>query len=66
VEWSFARDAEILRCEITRADDDTCFRLIVTYPDGSRTIEHIQESPALADRISILLDQLHRDGWEEL
>jgi len=64
VEWSFARGAEILRYEVTRDGAFGYYRLVVIHPDGSKSVEQVQEPAQLTERTDQLISQLRADGWE--
>lgn len=61
--WLFDRDGERLRYEISR--DRTCgrYRLIVTHPDGSESVEEVEEPHELIERSVRLMTALRGDGW---
>ena len=64
VVWSFARGAQILRYEVTREGAFGYYRLVITYPDGSESVQQVQEPSELSDRTEALMNQLREDGWE--
>jgi hypothetical protein len=64
VVWSFARGAQILRYEVTREGAFGYYRLVVTYPDGSQSVEQIHEPSELTERTEALMNQLRAEGWE--
>jgi hypothetical protein len=60
--WFFERDGEELRYEIRR-DRTGRYRLIITRPDGSESIEEVGEAARLLERSAELINALHGDGW---
>ena len=61
--WIFERDGARLRCEITRNDAGGEYRLAVTQPDGTETVEDIEEPTALIDRSVTVMSALASEGW---
>ena len=61
--WFFDRDGERLRYEISR--DRVCgrYRLIITQPDGSESVEELEEPSQLIERSVELMNSLRGDGW---
>jgi len=61
--WFFDRDGERLRYEILRDRVGNCYRLVITKPDGSESIEEVDEPTALVQRSVQLINSLRHDGW---
>jgi len=61
--WFFDRNGERLRYEICR--DRTCgrYRVVITKPDGSESIEEVDEPNELIARSVALMNSLRGDGW---
>ncbi|MCC7418419.1 MAG: hypothetical protein IT176_14880 [Acidobacteria bacterium] len=61
--WFFDKDGEKLRYEITRDRADGKYRVVITRPDGSESIEEVDEPAALIERSVQLMNLLRSDGW---
>jgi hypothetical protein len=61
--WFFDRDGERLRYEISRDKVGGRYRLIVTKPDGSESVEEVEEPSQLIERSVELMNTLRGDGW---
>ena len=61
--WFFDRDGERLRYEILRDRAGNRYRLVITQPDGSESIEEVDEPTALVQRSVQLINSLRHDGW---
>lgn len=60
--WFFDRDGERLRYEIMR-DRGGIYRVVITRPDGSESVEEVDEPTALIERSVQLMNSLRGDGW---
>jgi hypothetical protein len=61
--WFFDRDGERLRYEILR-DRTGRYKVVITKPDGSESIEEVDEPTALIERSVQLMNSLRGDGWK--
>ena len=61
--WIFDRDGEKLRYEITRDRLAGRYRLVITRPDGTESIEECDEPTKLIERSYQLMNNLRGDGW---
>ena len=61
--WFFDRDGEKLRYEISRDRSAGRYRVIITHPDGSESVEEVDEPSELIDRSAALMNSLRGDGW---
>ena len=61
--WLFDRGGEHLKYEICRQDEGDGFLLVVTPPDGRKTVEVVEQPGELIERSVGQLKQLHEDGW---
>lgn len=61
--WFFDRDGERLRYEITRDRAGHRYRLVITRPDGSESVEEVNEPTELVERSVELMNTLRGDGW---
>jgi len=61
--WFFDRDGERLRYEIMR-DKSGRYRVVITRPDGSESVEEVDEPTALIERSVQLMNSLRGDGWK--
>jgi hypothetical protein len=60
--WFFDRDGEQLRYEIQRARGGG-YRVVITRPDGTESVEQIDEPTELIQRSVQLMNSLRGDGW---
>ena len=60
--WFFDRDGERLRYEIQRERNGR-YRVVITKPDGSESIEEVDEPTELIKRSVQLMNSLRSDGW---
>ena len=61
--WFFDRDGERLRYEILR-DRSGRYRVVITRPDGSESVEEVDEPTELVERSVQLMNSLRGDGWK--
>jgi hypothetical protein len=61
--WFFDRDGERLRYEISRDRTAGRYRVVITRPDGSESVEEVNEPSELIERSVELLNSLRGDGW---
>jgi hypothetical protein len=61
--WFFDREGERLRYEIMR-DRNGRYRVVITRPDGSESVEEVDEPTALIERSVQLMNSLRCDGWK--
>jgi hypothetical protein len=61
--WFFDRDGQRLRYEISRERIGGRYRLIITQPDGSESVEELDEPGQLIERSVELMNSLRGDGW---
>ena len=61
--WFFDRDGEKLRYEITRDRAAGRYRLVITRPDGSESVEEVDQPTELIERSVQLMNSLRGDGW---
>ena len=61
--WFFDRDGERLRYEISRDRTAGRYRVVITRPDGSESVEEVDEPSELIERSVELLNSLRGDGW---
>jgi len=62
--WFFDRDGQRLRYDISRGRSDIGYRVVITRPDGTETIEEIKEPTELIERSVRLMNALRSDGWK--
>ena len=62
--WFFDRDGERLRYEIMRSRGDDHYRLVITRPDGTESVEKVEEPTELIERSVQLMNSLRSDGWK--
>ena len=61
--WFFDRDGLRLRYEISRDQTDGRYRVVITLPDGSESVEEVEEPSRLIERSTELMNSLRGDGW---
>ena len=61
--WFFDKDGAKLRYEITRDRVDGKYRVVITQPDGTESIEEVDEPTELIERSVKLMNSLRGDGW---
>ena len=61
--WFFDKDGEQLRYEISRSRDAGRYRVVITHPDGSESIEEVDQPTELIERSVELMNSLRGDGW---
>jgi hypothetical protein len=61
--WFFDRDGEKLRYEITRDRTAGRYRLVITRPDGSESVEEVDQPTELIERSVQLMNSLRGEGW---
>jgi hypothetical protein len=61
--WFFDRDGERLRYEISHDRADGHYRVVITRPDGSESVEEVDEPSQLIERSVELMNSLRGDGW---
>ncbi|MBI4485109.1 MAG: hypothetical protein HY655_03775 [Acidobacteria bacterium] len=61
--WFFDKDGEKLRYEITRDRADGKYRVVITHPDGTESVEEVDEPTELIERSVQLMNSLRSDGW---
>ena len=61
--WFFDRNGERLRYEISRGRRDGRYRLVITRPDGSESVEEVDEPTLLVERSVEVMNALLGDGW---
>jgi hypothetical protein len=61
--WFFDRNGEKLRYEICRDRVDGHYRVVITHPDGTESVEEVDEPTQLIERSVQLMNSLRVDGW---
>ena len=61
--WFFDRAGERLRYEIQR-ERNGWYRVVITHPDGTESIEEVEEPTELIERSVKLMNSLRGDGWK--
>jgi len=60
--WFFDKEGERLRYEIQRNRSGR-YRVVITKPDGSESIEEVDEPIELIERTKQLMSSLTNEGW---
>ena len=61
--WFFDREGEKLRYEISHDRSAGRYRVIITHPDGSESVEEVDEPTELIERSVQLMNSLRGEGW---
>jgi len=61
--WFFDKEGERLRYEIAYDRSSGKYRVIVTRPDGSESVEEVDQPTDLIERSVHLMNTLRTDGW---
>jgi hypothetical protein len=61
--WFFDKDGEKLRYEISHDRFNGRYRVVITRPDGTESVEEVDEPTALIERSVELMNSLRGDGW---
>lgn len=61
--WLFDKAGERLRYEIQRERNGR-YRVVITRPDGTESIEEVDEPTELIDRSVKLMNSLRGEGWK--
>jgi hypothetical protein len=61
--WFFDRNGEKLRYEISRDRSAGRYKVVITRPDGSESIEEVDEPTTLIERSVQLMNSLRGEGW---
>ena len=62
--WFFDRNGEKLRYEISHDRINGMYRVVITQPDGSESVEEVDEPTILIERSVELMNSLRGDGWK--
>jgi hypothetical protein len=62
--WFFDRDGERLRYEISHDRSRGKYKVIVTRPDGSESVEEVDQPTDLIERSVQLMNNLRTEGWK--
>jgi len=61
--WFFDRDGQKLRYEVSRDRVGGRYRVVITRPDGTESIEEVDEPTQLIERSVQIMNDLRGDGW---
>jgi len=61
--WFFDKYGDRLRYEISHDRGSGCYRLIVTRPDGSESVEELDQPTELIERSVEVMNSLRTEGW---
>ena len=61
--WEFDRDGEQLRYEISRDRAHKRYRVVITRPDGSESVEEVDEPNEVIERSVAFMNTLKSQGW---
>ena len=61
--WFFDRDGQKLRYEVSRDKVGGRYRVVITRPDGTESIEEVDEPTQLIRRSVQIMNDLRGDGW---
>ena len=61
--WLFDRDGETIRYEISRDRALNRYRVVITRPDGSESVEEVDEPSEVIERSVAFMNSLKSQGW---
>ena len=62
--WFFDRNGEKLRYEISRDRSASGrYKVVITRPDGTESVEEVDEPTTLIERSVKLMNSLRGEGW---
>ena len=61
--WFFDKDGQKLRYEISRDRVGGRYKVVITHPDGSESVEEVDEPTQLIERSVQIMNNLRGDGW---
>ena len=61
--WFFDKNGEKLRYEISRDRALGRYRLVITRPDGTESIEEVDQPTELIERSVQVMNSLRGEGW---
>jgi len=61
--WLFDREGERLKYEIQR-ERNGWYRVVITRPDGTESVEDVEEPTELIERSVKLMNSLRGQGWK--
>jgi hypothetical protein len=61
--WFFDKDGEQLRYEISHDRNSGRYRVVLTRPDGSESVEEVDQPNELIERSVQLMNTLRSEGW---
>ena len=61
--WLFDRDGEKIRYEINRDRALNRYRVVITQPDGSASVEEVDEPDEVIERSLAFMSSLKSKGW---
>jgi hypothetical protein len=61
--WFFDKNGEKLRYEIMRDRSAGRYLVVITRPDGTESVEEVDEPSKLIERSVQLMNSLRGDGW---
>jgi hypothetical protein len=62
--WFFDREGQTLRYEICRDRFAGHYRVVITHPDGTESVEEVDEPTELVERSVQLMNSLRGEGWK--
>jgi hypothetical protein len=62
--WFFDRNGERLRYEISHDRSTGRYRVVVTRPDGTESVEEVDQPTELIERSVQLMNHLRTEGWK--
>ena len=62
--WFFDKEGERLRYEISHDRTSGRYKVAVTRPDGSESVEEVDQPTELIERSVQLMNTLRTEGWK--
>jgi hypothetical protein len=62
--WVLTRDGTRLRCEVSRADAEGRYRIVLVKPGAPAVVEELAGPAAVIERTAAVMNQLRDEGWQ--
>ena len=62
--WILRKDEQQIRCEVGHGDAPARYRITITGPERSETVEDVVQPAALIERTIAVMNDLRDLGWQ--
>jgi len=62
--WVLTRDGKRLRCEVSHADAEGHYRIVLISPGAPAVVEDLAGPVAVIERTVAVMNQLRGEGWQ--